>query len=73
MSLNVVTPSSTHSQSLSTVALGAVDGLFGGGSGTIFSVTCPEGETRLSECTISNQTTGCTHSQDGGAFCAGWF
>ena len=29
--------------------------------------------TNLTECTISNQTTGCSHSQDGGVVCAGWF
>ena len=29
--------------------------------------------TNLTECAISNHTTGCSHSQDGGVICSGWF
>ena len=49
------------------------NGFHGEGNGTIFSVSCTGAEARLSACTIHNQTTGCSHSQDGAVLCAGMF
>ena len=59
----------------SSVAFPVASGFYGEGNGTVYTVTCPGGVrlTNLTECTISNQTTGCSHSQDGGVICAGWF
>ena len=48
----------------------ALNGFYGEGDGPVFNVTCTAFDNGLDECTISNQTT-CSHSQDGGAICAG--
>ena len=60
---------------MNSIALSATNGFYGEGNGTIYTVTCPGGVmlTNLTGCTINNQTTECSHSQDGGVICAGWF
>ena len=54
----------------STIAFRTFNGFHGEGDGPVFGVTCTGTENRLDECMVSNQTT-CSHSQDGGADCAG--
>ena len=52
------------------IAFRAFNGFFGEGDGPVFDVTCIGTENRLDECMVSNPTM-CSHSQDGGAYCAG--
>ena len=54
----------------SQIAFRAFNSFYGEGDGPVFSVACTTFYNRLDECTISNQTM-CSHSQDGGAICAG--
>ena len=59
----------------SSVAFPVANGFYGEGNGTVYTVTCPlrVRVTNLTECAISDHTTGCSHSQDGGVICPGWF
>ena len=56
-----------------TVGFQLTNGFHGEGNGTIFSVTCTGAEARLAACTIRNDRTGCSHSQDGAVLCVGMF
>ena len=51
-------------------AFAVFEGFYGEGNGDVVHVTCAGTERRLADCMVSYDQM-CSHSQDGGAICAG--